>query len=122
MYNAGIKITIPNRINIFLVLKLLFIILFFNSCDNADDNSAKLRMVTANTTLSPSCVGNACSATTFKWNKVTGNPVFKNTDATRSIIVTIDTPEVSVTLILPPNEEAESDLNTFSDPYHSNFK
>jgi len=33
-----------------------------------------------------------------------------------------ETPEASDTLILPPNEKTKSDLNSFSDPYHSNFR
>src|SRR5450631_4404730 len=118
MNNGGNKMTTFNKANNFLVVKFLFIILFLNSCDNADDNSAKSRMITVNTALSPYCEGNACSVTVLKWNKVTGNPVFKNIDTTRSIIVTIDNPEASDKLILPPNEEAEAGLNTFSDPYH----
>ena len=48
--------------------------------------------------------------------------IFKNNDETSSIIITLDSPQVSITLELPPNKESESDLDTFNDPYQSNFK
>ena len=122
MYTGGIKITIATRANTFLVVKLVLIILLFNSCDNANNKAAESRTITENPTLSPTCQGNACDVAVWRWDKIIKKHVFKNTDENRSIIVTIDTPEVSQTFILPPNEEAASDLNSFSDPYHSNFK
>ena len=92
------------------------------SCNNTNDKTKETRIVTANSTLSPTCEGNACSVTTWRWDKIAKRHIFKNTDETKTIVVTVDNKEFSQTWEIPPNEEAESDYNEFIDPYHSNFK
>ena len=92
------------------------------SCNNTNDKTKETRIVTANSTLSPTCDGNACSVTTWRWDKVTKRHIFKNTGESRTIVITVDGIKFSQTWELLPNEEAESDFNSFSDPYHSNFK
>ncbi len=74
------------RATIYLTLKFLFIILLFNSCDNANNKAAESKMITENPTIPPSCEGNACSVTVWRWDKITGKHVFKNIDENRTII------------------------------------
>ena len=42
-----------NRVNICLAAKFLFIILLFNSCDNADNKASQSKMITENPAISP---------------------------------------------------------------------
>ena len=122
MYIGGINIITASKAYIFLIVKLFFIILLPVSCNNAKDKTEEKRIVTADPTLSPGCGGNACSVATWRWNRTTKRHTFKNTDESRTIVVTIDNTQFSQTWELAPNEEVEADFNEFIDPYHSNFK